>query len=443
MAHSSSGANPARSTRLVVLLRSLAVAAALILIGLDLLIPEPIVFAWRQTVVAVLAALGLAAGLAMFFAGYRLIAVLFAASAVLALWQGAQDRIARWRVLGRDTPDVLDVARHFVVGYDNIAAVSELVRDAHVGGIFLTQRNVADRSAADVAAEIAGLQTIRRDASLPPLVVTADQEGGPVSHLSPPLPHPPALSTIAAMPPDAQREAARRVGREQGAALRDIGVTMDLAPVIDLTPARASDALDWNTHIATRSISSDPAVTATVATGFAQGLLGSGVTPTAKHFPGLGRVDVDTHLFGAALDVKTAELETSDWVPFRSVLRVPGTAVMLSHVVLDSVDPGVPVSRSKRVVSGLLREQWGFDGVAITDDLTMGAVLHAGFCAGIEGALNAGIDLLLVSWETDKMYPALQCALAALDAGQLDRDMLKRSARRLDRLEGVKDSAAQ
>jgi beta-N-acetylhexosaminidase len=421
----------------------LAVALALVVLALGFLIPEPIVFSWRQAAVVALAAFAMAASLTMVLVGYRWIAVLFAAGALVALWQGAQDRIARWEVLGRDTPDVVDIARHFVVGYDDIAAVSELARGAHIGGIFLTQRNVDGRSVAEVAAEIEGLQAIRRAAGLPPLVVTADQEGGPVSHLSPPLPHPPALSTIAALAPADRREAAMQLGFEQGKALKEIGVTMDLAPVADLNPTRAMNGLDLNTHLATRSISSDPNVVATVAAGFSEGLLRAGVTPTAKHFPGLGRVTVDTHLFGASLDAAEIDLAATDWVPFRAVLGIPGAAVMLSHVALDSADAGVPVSRSKRVVTGLLREQWGFDGIAITDDLTMGAVLHAGFCSGIEGALNAGIDLLLVSWETDKIYPALQCALAALDAGRLDRAMLKRSAQRLDRLEGAKTAAAQ
>jgi beta-N-acetylhexosaminidase len=445
MAYSSGGAGNGRQARSAYLMPSLAVAVALALIvlGLDLLIPEPIVFTWRPAVVAALATFGVMAAMIALFAGRRWIAVLFAAGALLALWQGGQDRIARWRVLGRNTPDGVDVARHFVVGYGDLAVVSELVRNARVGGIFLTQRNVAGRSAADVAAEIAGLQAIRRDAGLPPLVVTADQEGGPVAHLSPPLPHPPALSSIAALPSGDRSEAAARIGREQGQALKMIGVTMDLAPVVDLMPARATSALDWNTHIATRSISSDPAVVAVIATSFSQGLLSAGITPTAKHFPGLGRVGVDTHLFGTSLDAAATDLQARDWVPFRAVLGVPGAAVMLSHVALDSADKGVPASRSKPVVDGLLRQQWGFDGVAITDDLTMGAVLHAGFCGGVEGALNAGIDLLLVSWETDKIYPALQCALAALDAGRLDRDMLQRSAQRLDRLEKAKAVAVE
>jgi len=99
---------------------------------------------------------------------------------------------------------------------------------------------------------------LRRASGSPPLVVAADQEGGPVSHLSPPLPHPPALSTIAALPADQQFEAARRTGFDQGRALRALGITMNLAPVVDLMPDKKTN-VDWNTRIATRSISRDPA----------------------------------------------------------------------------------------------------------------------------------------------------------------------------------------
>jgi beta-N-acetylhexosaminidase len=272
-------------------------------------------------------------------------------------------------------------------------------------------------------------------------VVAADQEGGPVSHLSPPLPHPPALSTIGALPAEQQFEAARRSGFAQGKAMRAIGLTMDLAPVVDLMP-EGKTHVDWNTRIATRSIAHDPSAVAAVATGFSWGLLDAGITPTAKHFPGLSRVAVDTHLFVAALDAAEPDLQTVDWVPFRAVLGIPGAAIMLSHVALTAADAGTPVSQSKRVVTDLLRDQWGFDGIAITDDLTMGAVEQAGLCHAVVGALNAGVDLLLVSWDTDKAYPALRCALDAFAAGRLNRQMLERSAQRLDRLTATKPGSA-
>jgi beta-N-acetylhexosaminidase len=432
----SAAINRSSDQRFAVLLRSLGVALGLVLMGLDLLIPEPFIFAWRQTFSLALVASGLAACIVSLLVGYGLVATLFATGAAFAVWQDAKPWIDQREVLGRTGPEVAEIGRHFIVGYEGGANIRELVRTGRIGGIFVTSRNVVGRRIADIAAEIAGLQELRSEAGLPPLIVAADQEGGPVSRLSPPLPYPQALSRIAALPPDQRREAARRIGVDQGAALRKIGVTMDLAPVSDLTPDRPW-VVDWNTQIVTRSISRYPEVVATVAAGFSEGLLAAGVTPTAKHFPGLGRITVDTHLFSASLGATENDLAVTDWVPFREVLSIPGAAVMLSHVALAEIDAGVPASQSKRVVNDLLRKQWGFDGIAITDDLTMGPIQRAGLCKAVERALNAGIDLLLVSWDVDKTYPALSCALDAFDAHRLDDDMLKQSARRLDRLEGT------
>jgi beta-N-acetylhexosaminidase len=410
------------------------VALACILAVLALLIPKSLVFPWRAEFVAVLIAAGLLGGVLCLLARQRVSAAALGAAAALAAMEGARPWIAERAVLAATQPNAALIERHFVVGYSDILAARRLVAAAHVGGIFLTRRNVEGRTAGAVAAEIAGLQALRTKSGLPKLIVAADQEGGPVAHLSPPLPKPPALASLAALPPGQQYAAARNFGRAQGMELRSVGVTMDLAPVVDLTPAADAKNLDFYTRIATRSISENPETVSTIAAGFAQGLLDAGITPTAKHFPGLARVATDTHLFGATLTTGPAVLAATDWVPFRNVLALPGAAVMLSHVALEKLDADVPSSQSKRIVQTLLRDTWHFDGIAITDDFTMGAVEQAGLCRAVERALNAGIDLLLVSWDTDKAYPALRCALQADAEGRLDHAMLRQSARRLDTL---------
>lgn len=107
---------------------------------------------------------------------------------------------------------------------------------------------------------------------------------------------------------------------------------------------------------------------------------------------------------------------------------------MLAHVTLEKMDAGAPVSGSRPVVEGRLRRQWHFDGITITDDLTMAAAEHTGLCRAVARALNAGVDLLLVAWDTQKVYPAMRCALDALAAGRLDAATLQESAQQLDRL---------
>ncbi len=414
----------ARLARIVAAVAALSLAAA----GATLL-DEPIAFPHR----AALALAAVAAGAAFATAVRRAWATLLAAAlAASTAWTWA----APWRdarAVWADLPAARAAGRHLVVGYGSVDEVRAPSRAGLIGGVFLTRRNVAGRSVEAVAAEVAGLQADRRAAGLPPLVVAADQEGGPVSHLSPPLAPVPALSLLADLPAGERREGARREGEAAGAALARLGVTMDLGPVADLRPAAARAALDLHTRIATRAVSDDPAAAAEVAAGFAQGLAEAGVRPTAKHFPGLGSVAADTHLFGAALPIPRAALEAADWRPFRAVLAVPGAALMVSHASSEALDPGVPASRSRAIVEGLVRGDWGFDGIVVTDDLGMGAAVHPGLCRSVEGALAAGIDLLLVSWDTDRVYPALRCAAMAARAGRLDPATLVRSAARLDR----------
>ncbi|MGI3899645.1 MAG: glycoside hydrolase family 3 N-terminal domain-containing protein [Janthinobacterium lividum] len=392
------------------------------------LVGDSLVFPFRGRVAA--AIVGVALLLAI-LRRKRLSSTVLVVLAAGAIWQWGSPALDRHSVWG-DLADARVAGRHFVVGYTDVAEVRDLSRAGLIGGVFLTRRNVQGRGAADVAAEIQGLQADRRNSGLPPLIVAGDQEGGVVTHLSPPLPPVPALSLLAALAPEERRTVALREGEAAGRALASLGVTMDLAPVVDLKPTSGRSVFDVHTRIATRAISDDPDAVSEIGSAFSAGLLGAGVTPTAKHFPGLGSVATDTHLFGATVDKPRASLDASEWRPFRAMLSVPGTAVMLSHVSVEAVDPGVPASRSRRVVDGMLRREWGFDGIAITDDLTMGAVVHSGLCRAVEDGLNAGVDLLLVSWDTDRIYPALRCAADAARGDRLDAATLAASARRLD-----------
>lgn len=327
------------------------------------------------------------------------------------------------------------LGRHFIVGYWRMEEVEPLAARGLIGGIFVTRHNIA-QGAESLRAEIAHLQDLRRAAGLPPLIVTTDQEGGLVSHLSPPLPLRPPLADLAG---SAQGEAeARAQGRTMGAELAALGVTMDFAPVVDLSPAAGANPLDFDSFIAQRAISNDPEKVRAIASSFARGLAESGVVPTIKHFPGLGRVSEDTHHFRARLLASPEELAARDWRPFREILANGTAALMVGHVVVDALDPNHPASQSHAVVEDLIRRTWGFDGVIVTDDLNMSSVFHHNICAGVVDSLNAGVDLLLVSYDGRQYYPMMDCVLAAQAKGQIEAAMLERSRHRLDKL---KDAA--
>jgi beta-N-acetylhexosaminidase len=129
-----------------------------------------------------------------------------------------------------------------------------------------------------------------------------------------------------------------------------------------------------------------------------------------------------------------AELTNTDWLPFHALMCDNRAFIMLGHVRLTALDKERPVSMSPAVIAGLLRRDWKYDGVLITDNFSMAAVYRSseGIVNGSIQALNAGVDLILISWDTDQYYPVMYALLKADRQGRLDREALKRSEQRLE-----------
>jgi beta-N-acetylhexosaminidase len=256
--------------------------------------------------------------------------------------------------------------------------------------------------------------------------------------LSPPLERLPPLSEIIAVhaDPAERRAAVRRYAGIQAQGLADLGVSLNLAPVIDLNHhiIRPDDRY---TRIYRRAISADPDIVADVAAEYCATLWGRRVHCTLKHFPGLGRVAGDTHSAGADLEAPMDELARTDWVPFRAMMN-DDAVTMVGHARLVAVDRNRPASLSPVVIGGLLREEWSYGGVLITDDVTMAAAWDSreGGPDGIVTAINAGMDLILVSYDPDQIYPVIAALLEAAREGRLRPDALERSDRRLSRIAG-------
>ena len=218
----------------------------------------------------------------------------------------------------------------------------------------------------------------------------------------------------------------------QGRALKSIGVNLNFAPVVDIDHG-AVNPEDRFTRISSRAISPDPTVVTEVADRYCASLLMTGVHCTLKHFPGLGRVYGDTHMVTAHLTAMADELETSDWLPFRKLMAANVAFTMLGHARLTALDPERPASFSGPVVKGLLREGWRHDGVLVTDDFGMAAVAlsREGVAGGAVAALNAGVDLVLVSYDPDQYFYIMYELLRADRDGRLRADALEGSKRRL------------
>jgi beta-N-acetylhexosaminidase len=399
---------------------------------------EPYLAALRGLGNMVLLACGIVIPIVLIWAGTwrdgkagRLLVVLWLLPAPSFIGARLVFQLHERHTLGADEATAKLLGAHFVVGYTSTGEAGLLAEKGLIGGLYVTRHNVVRRSVAAVKDEIALLQERRRGAGLAPLIVAADQEGGIVAHLSPPLTALPALSTLANLPPDIRRRRAEELGRTQGRALANLGVNLNLAPVVDLRPASGRIRFDFNTLIGQRAISDDPTIVADIALAYVHGLDAAAVSATVKHFPGLGRVGADTHHFAATLDASAEELEAADWRPFREVLSHSKARLMIGHVTLTAIDPDRPASHSKRVIEDLIRKAWGYQGVVMTDDLVMGAIYGGNVCAAVVEALNAGADLLLVAYDGAQFYRIFDCALDAYHRGTLDLAMLRASEGRL------------
>lgn len=354
----------------------------------------------------------------------------------LTVFYEAQFHWMRHQVLRADAVTLERLGRHIIVGYRDAGELRNLVERRAIAGVFVTAHNVRDKDAATIRSEIAALQDIRKKQGLRPLLFATDQEGGAVSRLSPPLPRHPSLGDIVRQHTnDAERLAAvRAFATEKGDALADLGFNLNFAPVVDLNHGIVN-AGDRYTRIYQRAISDNPNIVTAVAGEYCASLMRAGVHCTLKHFPGLGRVTDDTHLQDAELTAPVATLAEHDWVPFRALMQHTGAFTMLGHVRLTAIDRDTPASFSKAVVSDLLRNAWGHEGVLVTDDFNMGAVYasDAGIGPAAVAALNAGVDLILISYDGDQFYPVMHALLRADADGRLQRKQLERSDRRLDR----------
>lgn len=310
-----------------------------------------------------------------------------------------------------------------VVGVDpsDPAQATSVVQEDHVGGLFVG----GDDTALLTSGVLAGL----RAGSPTGLLVAVDEEGGRVQRIEAlDGDVPPAREMAATMTP----EEVRVLGERRGGVMADLGVTMDLAPVVDV-----SDQPD-RTVIGDRSWSDDPGVVATYAGAYAEGLLAAGVTPVLKHFPGHGSASGDTHE-GAASTPPLAALRDRDLIPYERLLTVLGTrtAVMLGHLDVPGLtEPGTPASLSPATVR-LLREELGFAGVVMTDDLAAMASITDRADPGEAAvrALAAGVDVVLLSGAD---VPALLDRLeAAVAAGTLTEAAVDASVVRTLALRGI------
>lgn len=298
------------------------------------------------------------------------------------------------------------------------AVPAQLVRDLNLAGVSVTSSNVtdADQVRATTTAVTEAHAAGGRD--WPP-VIGVDQEGGTVSHLRGIATEFPAFATAGvaiANQGQAGERAVTEAARATGLELRDLGFTWVFAPVADVTIGAADPT------IGTRSPSSDPVLASRAVTAALTGYDEAGLVSTTKHFPGHGSVTADSHETLPTLGASLAELRARDLKPFEAAVAAGAPAMMMAHLDVRALQPGVPSSQAPKVYD-FLSNDLGFEGVTITDSLGMGGALSQDFPA--VRALKAGADLLLMPVDTRVTH---QLVTQAIRSGEVPRERAEEAA---------------
>ena len=231
------------------------------------------------------------------------------------------------------------------------------------------------------------------------------------------------LTTNMAIGAAGREDDAYRAGQITGREARAIGITMAFSPTSDVNNNPANPVIN------TRSFGEDPAAVATLAAAFVRGLQREGVVATAKHFPGHGDTDTDSHLALPVVASSRARLDSVELRPFKAAIAAGVGAVMTAHIALPALgQPSTPATLVPEVIEGLLRDSLGFDGMIVTDALTMEGV-GKGYGVGESAvlAVKAGADVLL---KPGDIPAAIAAVVAAVEAGDVSAERIERSARR-------------
>ncbi|GAA3375374.1 glycoside hydrolase family 3 protein [Streptomyces sannanensis] len=307
-------------------------------------------------------------------------------------------------------------------GFVGTSAPGWLLRRIGEGlaSVGLFGRNIA--SPEQLAALTAQLRAERDD-----IVVAIDEEGGDVTRLEVRTgsSFPGNLALGAVDDPDLTRAVARELGRR----LAECGVNLNWAPSADVN----SDP--GNPVIGVRSFGADPHLAARHTAAYVEGLQAAGVAACTKHFPGHGDTAVDSHHALPRIDADTDTLHARELVPFRAAFAAGTRAVMSAHILLPALDPTRPATLSRRILTGLLREELGYDGLIVTDGMEMQAVAATyGIERGSVLAVAAGADAICVGGglaDEETVLRLRDALIAAVRAGELSEERLADAAARV------------
>ncbi|MGD9886603.1 MAG: beta-N-acetylhexosaminidase [Bacilli bacterium] len=307
------------------------------------------------------------------------------------------------------------------LGTDYDTQLKAFVEEMELGGVIYFARNIKNVN------QVFHLNKRLQQTSKIPLFIGLDQEGGMVQRITEGITPLPGAMTLAATD-QKQIEAITKV---VGQNLKSLGFNLNFAPVGDINNNQNNPVIN------SRSYGDDPVKVATMATKAYKGFQSSGIIPTIKHFPGHGNTSVDSHIGLPRVFSSQAEVWKTELVPFKKAIDQGIDGVMISHIIFEAFDQIYPASLSKAIITDLLKNQLKFNGLIVTDSLTMGAI-HNSFDLDtvLINGVNAGNDLLIFCGKADleEQKMIFNRFVELLDLGKISQDRVQESVAKMLKL---------
>ena len=312
-----------------------------------------------------------------------------------------------------------------IEGYTNDAHVEKMITEDYVGGFVLLQQNVKDSQQM-----LALLNTLKQSNSLNqiPLFLSVDEEGGRVSRMPADFMKLPSSQKIGQFN---DSMLSYQLGKILGEELSMLGFNMNFAPVLDI------NSNPNNPIIGDRAFGANASVVTKLGIQTMKGLQSQNIISVVKHFPGHGDTSVDSHIGLPTVNHDIDRLNSFELQPFAEAINSGADAIMIAHILLPQIDPDQPATFSKTIINDILRIDLQFDGLVITDDMTMGAITeNYDIGQAAVKSINAGSDIILVCHDYDKEAAVIDALLEAAKSGTITTKRLDESVYRILALKG-------
>lgn len=311
------------------------------------------------------------------------------------------------------------IGQMLLVGFDGEyinSDLSEMIQDHYIGGVILFGRNIKNKEQLKALNKnIIKVSQVNKV----PIFISTDQEGGRVSRL-------PGSTYPSNLYMANHNYDLYKVGESIGNEMKNYGFNLDFAPVLDVF------SNPKNTVIGDRSFGSDPKLVSSLGISEIKGMMDAGIIPVIKHFPGHGDTYVDSHI-GLPIVYKDKEtLKRLELIPFQNAMKNGAPVVMVAHIKYPNIDKKYPASLSKEIITNLLRNDLGFNGIVITDDLEMGAIQknYSVKEAAVQ-SIKAGADILLFAHSKEKQLEAIDAIKESIEKGEISEERINESLRRI------------